>query len=63
MTLTEPDWRLAEALQVHKMHGDRAPLFVAERIGQCLDRGDNAGALRWKEIATVLSDIMFGTRQ
>lgn len=63
VTLTELDWRLAEALQVQKMHGDRAPLWIANRIGELIEAGDNDGAKRWLEIATVLSELMYGTRQ
>ena len=49
--------RWAEALQVLKMHGERAPLFVAERIGALALSGDADGIQRWKEIAAKLDEL------
>jgi len=45
---------LAEALAVERLHGDQAPLFVAERIGALALAGDDAGIARWVEIAKKL---------
>ncbi len=49
--------RLAEALAVERLHGDRAPVFVAERIGALALTGDIGGIERWKEIATILDGL------
>jgi hypothetical protein len=50
--------RLAEAGQVLSTHGDRAPLFIAERIGALAQQGDDAGVQRWKDIARMLAHLM-----
>ncbi len=61
--MEEQDWRLAEALQVRRTHGDRAPLWTANRIGELLEAGDRDGAIRWREIAAALDEVMRATRQ
>ena len=43
--------RLMEALAVERRHGDRAPAYIAERIGTLAAAGDLAGVERWREIA------------
>lgn len=55
--MTPAEERLAEALAVERMHGDRAPLFVAERIGELAAAGDAAGVQRWREIAAQLDAL------
>jgi hypothetical protein len=48
----------AAANMVVARHGDTAPIFVAERLGQCALDGDDEGIRVWKAIAARLSDIM-----
>ena len=50
--------RWAEALMVRRLHGDRAHLHVAERIGALVLAGDAAGIERWREIAMRLDQMM-----
>jgi NADPH-dependent ferric siderophore reductase len=50
--------RLAEAGQVLAIYGERAPLFVAERLGTLDLQGDAAGIARWKAIAEALAHLM-----
>jgi hypothetical protein len=52
------DWRLAEALQIQKLHGDDAPLWVAERRGALLLAGDEAGVVRMDAIAAKLDELL-----
>src|SRR3546814_15861789 len=54
MSLTREQERWAEALAVHRRHGESAPLFVAERIGALALAGDVAGIRRWRELAARL---------
>src|SRR3546814_4758242 len=61
MSLTREQERWAEALAVHRRHGESAPLFVAERIGALALAGDVAGIRRWREIAARL-DQLIGVR-
>lgn len=49
-------WACAAA--VEKQHGERAPLFVAERIGSLAVAGDTAGVEMWRAIAARLADLM-----
>jgi hypothetical protein len=49
--------RWAEALAVERQHGEDAPRFVAERIGELALAGDMKGVLRWREIASRLDEI------
>ena len=46
---------LACALEVERQHGERAPVFVAERIGALVMQGDVAGVEMWKAIAVAMS--------
>lgn len=57
-TKTFEQERRAEALAVDRLHGPRAPLHVAERIGALALAGDLAGIARWKEIAARLELLM-----
>jgi hypothetical protein len=50
--------RWAEALAVQRIHGDAAPVFVAERIGSLALVGDEEGIRRWQEIALRLDRII-----
>jgi hypothetical protein len=46
------DWELwSAANMVLKQHGERAPMFVAERIGALALEGDMAGVATWRAIA------------
>ena len=58
--MTPDEERLAEALAVQRMHGESAPVFVAERIGALALAGDAAGVERWRQIATKLDGIRAG---
>lgn len=42
-------WAVAE--QVLRLHGDTAPLFIAERIGNLTLAGDDQGVSNWKQIS------------
>lgn len=54
--------RWAEALQVEKMHGDRALMFAAERIGALIEARDPDGVERWREIYTRLVALRRGDK-
>lgn len=56
MTTDEERW--AEALAIERLHGDRAPVWIAERIGALALAGDAAGVARFKEIARRLDQMM-----
>ena len=58
MALREQDWRLAEALAVHKRYGAAAPMHVAGRIGELALAADHAGVKRWQQIAAELERLM-----
>lgn len=47
----------AVALHIERQHGERAPMFVAERIGALAIVGDMAGVDRWKAIAAALDQL------
>jgi len=49
--------RWAEALAVERQHGEDAPRFIAERIGELALAGDMEGVKRWREIAARLDDL------
>lgn len=49
--------RLAEALAIQRAFGDKAPLFVAERIGALAVAGDVAGVDRFRAIAVQLDRL------
>ncbi|MBO9380222.1 hypothetical protein GG804_25995 [Sphingomonas histidinilytica] len=49
--------RLAEALAISRMYGERAPAFVAERIGALALARDRAGVERFMAIAAKLDEI------
>lgn len=51
-------WELwACAQHVIKQHGDRAPAFVAERIGALTLAGDDEGVEAWKAIAARVEQL------
>ena len=60
--MTPEQERWAEALSVLRLHGDRARVFVAERIGALALAGDVAGIQRWKEIAAKLQQLIEAAR-
>lgn len=54
-------WELwACASTVHKTHGDKAPLHVAEQIGALALKGDEEGILTWQEIAKRIEQLQVG---
>ena len=55
--MTPDEERWAEALAIERLHGDKAPVWVAERIGALALAGDTAGVARFKEIAARLVDL------
>lgn len=55
--MTPDEERWAEALAIERLHGDKAPVWVAERIGALARAGDTAGVARFKEIAARLVDL------
>ena len=60
MPLTPDAERWAEALQIERMFGERAPTFVAVRLGALAKAGDAAGVERFREIARRLDRLRRG---
>jgi len=60
--MTPKQEREAEAFTVWQRHGERAPLFVAERVGALAAQNDMEGVKRWQEIASELDTMMLGGR-
>ena len=58
MSWDEELWGVA--LAVTRMHGDRAPVFVAARIGALALEGDAAGVAAWKRVASNLDELHRG---
>ncbi|SNS95665.1 hypothetical protein SAMN06295912_12628 [Sphingomonas laterariae] len=54
--------RFAEALAIDKLHGDRARLFVAQRIGAFALAGDAGGVTRFNAIACRLDVLIAAGR-
>lgn len=54
LPLTEERHLWACAAAIEKLHGVRAPVFIAERIGALAIVGDAAGIERWQAIAARL---------
>ena len=42
--------RWAEALAIERLHGDRSPVWIAERIGALALSGDAAGLERFRRL-------------
>lgn len=57
MILTAEHERTAEALAIERLYGDRAPVFIAERIGALAVMGDRAGVDRFRKIAARLDQV------
>ncbi|BBB13435.1 DUF6961 family protein [Sphingopyxis sp. FD7] len=57
MSLSPEQHVWACALEVERQHGERANLFVAERIGALALTGDLAGVEMWKAIAKRLDQL------
>ena len=55
--MTPEHERWAETLSIERQHGDRAPAFVAERIGALALVGDEAGVERFRQIAARLDEL------
>lgn len=45
------------ASMILRQHGDRAPVVVAERIGQLASEGQDGGVTLWKEVAWRLDQL------
>ncbi len=58
MAFSEERHLWACALAVEKQHGERAGVFVAERIGALALAGDAAGVERWKAIAARMTQLI-----
>lgn len=56
--MTPDQERWAEALAIEKLHGEWAPVWVAERIGALALTGDLAGVERFRQIAARLDQLM-----
>jgi hypothetical protein len=62
--VTLSSWELwACAATVLRQHGERAPTFVAERLGALALAGDTAGVATWKVIAARLQELSAGGPQ
>ena len=61
--LTPDQERWAEALAIEKMHGERAPMWIAERLGALALEGNYAGIERMMEIAERLDQLRGGTKR
>ena len=57
MPLSDEQHLWACALAVERQHVERAPVFVAERIGALALAGDAAGVARWKAIAARMAQL------
>jgi hypothetical protein len=52
------DWELwACASTIMRNHGERAPVFVAERIGALALAGDADGLATWRAIASRMDQL------
>lgn len=56
MTRDQELWGVAS--MVLRQHGDRAPVVVAEKIGQLAREGKAEGVALWKEVARRLEQLM-----
>lgn len=61
--MTPDDERWAEAAMVRHQHGDRAELWIAERMGVLAAAGDWAGVERFREIASRLDQLTHASVQ
>ncbi|CAN5502851.1 hypothetical protein BH10PSE12_BH10PSE12_08450 [soil metagenome] len=61
--MTPDEERFAEALALERLHGARAPVFVAERIGVLALAGDHPGVKRFREIAVRLDALIAAGRR
>lgn len=60
--MTPEQERWACALEMERQHGDRAPVFIAERIGALVLAGDSDGVERWRSIAHCLDSLRQGAK-
>lgn len=56
--LTPERERWAEALTIMRQRGPEAPLWVATRIGALATAGDLAGVARFRQIATIIEQVL-----
>jgi hypothetical protein len=62
-SMTPDQERWAEALAIQRMHGGDAPRWIAERIGFLASAGDEAGVLRFRDLATRLDQLLAASIQ
>lgn len=55
--MTPQEERLAEALAVERMRGDKAVEFITSRVRDLALAGDEAGVQRWRDIAAVYDTL------
>lgn len=60
--MTPDQERWAEALAIERLHGERAALWIAERIGALALAGDADGVARFKQIAVKLEALQRAVR-
>lgn len=53
--MTPDEERWAEAMTIERMYGERAPHWIAERIGALALDGDVAGVARFRAIAARIA--------
>ena len=52
----------AIARQMIAAHGARAPIVAAERLNECLDRGDQHGRDDWVQVISEIYQLQRGMR-
>lgn len=61
--LTREHERWAEILVVERQHGQMVPAVIEERIRTLSLAGDEAGVLRWRDLAARYDQLRGGTMQ
>lgn len=56
MTRDHELWGMASMML--RRHGERAPVVVAERLGQLASEGKEEGVALWKEVARRVDQLM-----
>ena len=60
------DWQhevWAEALWVEQNKGASGPQFIAKRVRELIQDGDEAGVERWKRISDAFDQLRIGSPQ
>lgn len=55
--------RWAEAIAIKQRYGDQPHAHIAEQVARLALAGDQAGVIRWREIATRFDQLQAGTMQ